>query len=42
MKGRFHIEPVAKTGISQKNSPASSLNRLITQDLAKMTTFSKS
>jgi hypothetical protein len=36
MKGRFRIEPVAKTGIYHKRSPASSLNRLRTRDLAKI------
>src|SRR5262249_23024137 len=39
-KGRFRVEPVAKTGIYPKRSPASSLNRLRTRDLARMTAFS--
>jgi hypothetical protein len=41
MKGRFHIEPVAKTGICQKRSPASSINGLRTKDLASITAFSE-
>ena len=41
MKGRFRVEPVAKTGIYHKRSPASSLNRLRTRDLARMTAFSE-